>query len=100
MMDAALEAGADDVRLEGEHWVVSSEPTDFNSTLEAFEQAGLKYVAADFTMVSDTTIRVEGKEAEQVIRLMEKLEDLDDVMKVHANFEIDDDEMERILNGG
>ena len=38
--------------------------------------------------------------AEQVIRLMEKLEDLDDVMKVHANFEIDDDEMERILNGG
>lgn len=99
MMDAALEAGAQDVQLEGEHWVVTSEPADFNTVLEAIEQAGLTYLEAEFTMVADNNIVVTGKEAQQVIRLMEKLEDLDDVMKVHANFEIDDAQMEQILNG-
>ena len=99
MMDAALEAGAQDVRLEGERWVVTSEPTDFNAVLESIERAGLSYLEAELTMVPENTIQVTGKEARQVIRLMEKLEDLDDVMKVHANFEIDDAEMEQILNG-
>ena len=99
MMDAALEAGAQDVRLEGERWVMTSEATDFNTVLESIEGAGLAYLEAEFTMVPENTISVTGKEAQQVIRLMEKLEDLDDVMKVHANFEIDDAEMEQILNG-
>lgn len=99
MMDAALEAGAQDVSLAGEHWVVLSEPSDFSAVLDAFDKAGLSYESAEFTMVADTTVALSGKEAQQVIRLMDKLEDLEDVMKVHANFEIDDAEMERILGG-
>jgi YebC/PmpR family DNA-binding regulatory protein len=97
MMDAALEAGADDVNLEGETWVVLSEPSDFASVLDHFENSELQCQEAEFTMLPDNTIAVSGKEAEQVLRLMEKLEDLDDVMKVYANFEISDDEIERIF---
>ena len=97
MMEAALEAGAQDVRPEAQHWVVTSEPMDFTTVLDAFDKAGLKYQSAEFTMVAENTVRVAGKEARQVMRLLDKLEDLDDVMKVHANYEIDDAEMERIL---
>ena len=99
IMEAALEAGAQDVCRDGERWIVTSEPADFNTVLESIENAGLSYLEAEFTMVPENTIRVTGKEAQQVIRLMEKLEDIDDVMNVHANFEIDDAEMEQIFNG-
>ena len=97
VMEAALEAGAEDVSLEDDAWVVLSDPADFASVLDHFEGSELSYQEAEFTMLPDNTIKVTGKEAEQVVRLMEKLEDLDDVMKVYANFEISDDEMERIL---
>jgi len=98
MMEAALEAGAQDVRLEGDHWVVVSEPTDFTDVLDAFDKAGLQYTSAEFTMVAENTVGVAGKEAKQVLRLLDKLEDLDDVMKVHANYEIDDAEMEQLFS--
>ena len=98
MMEAALEAGAQDVRLEGDHWVVVSEPTDFTNVLDAFDKAGLQYKSAEFTMVAENTVCVGGKEAKQVLRLLDKLEDLDDVMKVHANYEIDDAEMEQLFS--
>lgn len=99
MMDAALEAGAQDVNFQDGQWVVMSDPGDFAQVLDHFDKVAMHYESAQFTMVAEDTLRVAGKEAEQVLRLMEKLEDLDDVMNVHANFEIEDAQMERILGG-
>ena len=93
VMTAALEAGADDVIDEGEVWQILCNPTTFAPLREALEQVGLEVEAAQIAMVPETTISCSGREAKKVIRLVDALEDHDDVQKVHANFEIPDDEL-------
>jgi len=96
VMEAALEAGADDVKTEGDTVVVYSEQKAFTAVIDHFDKLGYKYSNAELTMVPENTIKVSGQDAERVLRLVERLEDLDDVQKVHCNFDIDEQELERI----
>ncbi len=100
IMEIAIEAGAQDVAAEGDQWAVTSAPGDFGAVRDALKAAGLTIDAAEITMIPQTTVHVEGKDADQMLRLMEMLEDNDDVQNVYANFDIDDAEMERILQDG
>ena len=96
LMEVALEAGADDVREEETTFEVLTSPSDFESAKNAFDKKSLKYVFSEITMIPQSTIKLEGKEAEQMIRLMEGLEDLDDVQKVYSNFDISDKTFEAL----
>jgi len=93
LMDTALEAGAEDVADEDEHWLVTSEPQAFMTVKDALERAGLSPESAMVTMVPLNTVHVAGDEAETVLKLMDALEDNDDVQHVYANFEIPDEVM-------
>ena len=96
LMNTALEAGAADVRETEKEFEVISEPGDFEAVKKKLEDAGLQPLYAEVTMVPQSTIRLTGKEAQQMVRLMETLEDSDDVQHVYANFDISDAEMEQL----
>jgi YebC/PmpR family DNA-binding regulatory protein len=97
IFEIALEAGADDVKDEGDSIEVITAPTSFTAVRDAIAAQGLKWESAEVTMIPQTMVKLEGKQAEQMLRLMEKLEDYDDVQNVYANFDISDAEMEAIL---
>jgi YebC/PmpR family DNA-binding regulatory protein len=88
-LELALEAGAEDVTSEDGQYVVTTEPGAFHAVRTALEGRGLKIVEAELAMVPKNTVHVEGKDAEAVLKLIESLEELDDVQKVWANFDID-----------
>lgn len=93
LMEAALEAGAEDVKDEGDLWEVHAPPTEFQAVKDALQAKGLKPERAEITMIPKNAVAVAGKEAEQVLRLMNALEDHDDVQNVYANFDISDEVM-------
>jgi YebC/PmpR family DNA-binding regulatory protein len=88
LMEVALEAGAEDVRDEGETWEVICAPADFEAVRTAIEAAEIAIVEAEITMLPASYTPLEGKEAEQMVRLMDMLEDNDDVQKVYTNADI------------
>ena len=88
-MEAALDAGAEDLRREDEVYVVTTLPNDLHAVRSALEAKKLKIEDAEIAMLPKNTVKVEGKDAESVLKLIEALEDLDDVQKVWANFDID-----------
>ncbi len=95
VMLAALDAGADDVAAEGDAWRVLCEPNVVFDLKSALESTGLTVISADSTMVSSTTVEVSDAEtARKILRIMEALEDNDDVQDVFANFDISDEVME------
>ncbi len=96
VMDIALEVGADDVKDAESVWEVTCEPEQFEAVKGAFEKKGLKSEVAEVSMIPQTTIKLTGKEAEQMVRLMEGLEEHDDVQHVFANFDISDEELQKI----
>jgi len=75
---------------------VTSEPADFAPVQEAFETANLKPQVAELSWIPENTVQVEGDSAEKLLNLIERLEELDDVQNVYANYDIDDAEMERL----
>ncbi len=90
-MEVALDAGAEDVRDQDEQFEVTTSIEDFVPVRAAFDQKGLMYDLAELTMVPQSTIRIEDeKQAQQVLRLMDALEDSDDVQHAYANFDIPD----------
>ncbi|WDN89540.1 hypothetical protein BuS5_02508 [Desulfosarcina sp. BuS5] len=91
LMDTAIDAGAEDVRDDGDNFEILTDPRDFEAVKTAMESAAIEYIAAEITMLPQNTIDLKGKEAEQMIRLMDNLEDCDDVQKVHTNADIPDD---------
>jgi len=93
LMELALNAGAEDVRDEGDSFDIITRPEDFEAVKSAVEKAPLAYSEAEVTMLPKTTLRLEGKEAEQMVRMMEFLEDCDDVQKVYTNADIPDEVM-------
>ena len=93
VMGVVLDAGAEDVIDADDSWLVLADPTDFVAVREALEAAELPIEAAGLTMVPDATVACTGKDAKRVLDLIEALEDHDDVQKVHANFDIPDEEM-------
>ncbi len=88
-LEAVLEAGALDVLKEGEHFVVTTAPHDFHAVQEALKKHGIVWESAEITMIPRSTVRVEGKDAEKLVKLMEALEEHDDVARVSSNFDVD-----------
>ena len=96
LMETALEAGADDIREDDSNFEVITAPEDFNAVKEAIDNASIPYVVAEITMLPQSTTNLAGKEAEQMVRLMETLEDNDDVQKVYTNADIPQEIMDNI----
>ena len=88
LMETALEAGAEDIREDDSNYEVITEPGDFEAIKEAIDTASISYIDAEVTMLPQNTTNLAGKEAEQMVRLMEMLEDCDDVQKVFTNADI------------
>ena len=91
LMETALEAGAEDIREDESNFEVICEPDDFETVKEAIDAAKIPCIDAEITMLPDTTTDLVGKEAEQMYRLMEMLDDCDDVQKVYTNADIPDE---------
>ena len=92
VLEVAMEGGAEDLDDDGERWVVTTAPTDLMAVRSALEDAGLEPGAAELTMVATSTVEVSGaSEAKRVLRLIEALDDHDDVQNVYANFDIPDE---------
>ncbi len=99
LMTLALEVGAEDFLSEdAENFDVITEPHDFETVKKALLDAGLTPVFSEVTFLPQTTVQLKDRQAAQMIRLMEALEDNDDVQNVYANFDISDEEMEKILS--
>jgi len=96
LMESVLEAGADDVRDQETEWEVITDPLAFEAVKRAIDQRGWKYLEARVGMIPQNTIKLESGKAEQMLKLMEKLEDNDDVQNVYANFDISDEVMEKL----
>jgi YebC/PmpR family DNA-binding regulatory protein len=96
LMEVALEAGAEDVRDQESEWEVITDPMTFEAVKKAIDQKGWKYLEARVGKIPQNTIQLEAGKAEQMLKLMEKLEDNDDVQNVYANFDISDDVMEKL----
>ncbi|MCK4838124.1 MAG: YebC/PmpR family DNA-binding transcriptional regulator [Desulfobulbaceae bacterium] len=97
LMDIALEAGADDVVDDGSVFQVLTEPLEFDAVREALEAEGLAFIEANLAMIPQNVIDIpDEKTATQLMRLLDSLEDCDDVQNVHANFDISDEIMEAI----
>jgi YebC/PmpR family DNA-binding regulatory protein len=91
LMETVLEAGAEDVRDDGDHFEILTAPEDFEAVKAAVEEAKIPFVEAEVTMLPQTSANLTGKDAEKMIRLMEMLEDCDDVQKVYTNADIAED---------
>lgn len=91
LMAAALEAGATDVSDEGEVFEVYTDPTELSIVAEALKKANVPYDAAEVQRVPKTFVKLNGDDARKVLKLVEALEDLDDVQRVSANFDIPDE---------
>ena len=94
LMDIVLEHGGDDLNDEGDSWQITTEPNSFEAVRDAVKAAGIATVSAEVTMLPSTYTKLEGAPANQMIRLLEALEDLDDVQNVYSNFDMDAEEME------
>ncbi len=91
IMEHALEAGAEDIREDGDIFEVITAPEDFETVKSALDDADITYENAELTMLPQNTTTLKDKEAEQMIRLMDNLEDCDDVQKVYTNADIPDE---------
>ena len=97
IFEAALEAGAEDVKDEGDAYEVITAPDNFIEVRETLQAKGLQWETAEITMLPQTMVELEGKAAEQMLKMMEKLEDYDDVQNVYANFDISEEELEKAM---
>ena len=94
LMDIVLEHGGEDLRDEGDTWEIVTEPGAYEAVANAVKAAGISTVLSAVTMVASTHTKLEGNAANQMVRLLEALEDLDDVQNVHSNFDMDAEQME------
>jgi YebC/PmpR family DNA-binding regulatory protein len=92
----AIDAGAEDVRGDGEQLRVVCEPSDLSAVREALEQAGVELQSAEVAMEPKSTVLVKGTEAESLLRLVDMLEEHDDVNEVHANFDVPAEIIEKL----
>jgi YebC/PmpR family DNA-binding regulatory protein len=90
----AIEAGAEDVRSDEEHFEIITQPEDFGAVRNAVEGAGIPILDAAYTMEPTDTVALEGKEAQQMLKMLDALENDDDVQQVHANFDMSDEALE------
>lgn len=91
LLDLVLEAGAEDMKSDGEIFEISGEPTDFNAIEAALGEKGIEVASAEVTMVPDNTVKVTGADAEKLQNLIDALEENDDVQNVYGNYEFEDE---------
>jgi YebC/PmpR family DNA-binding regulatory protein len=96
LMEIGLGAGAEDLRDEDDHWSIVSPPEAHNDVVKALEEASVATENAEVSMVPQNTVQLKGKSATTAIRLLDLLEDHDDVQNVYSNFDIDDKELEAL----
>jgi YebC/PmpR family DNA-binding regulatory protein len=96
VMEVALEAGADDVKRDGDMFEILCEPADVETVRDAVVKKGWAVELAEVTMIPQNTVKLEGKKAEQMLKMMDALDDNDDVQHVYANFDIAEAEMMRL----
>jgi YebC/PmpR family DNA-binding regulatory protein len=97
LLTAALDAGADDVRDDGDSWEVLSEPSAFETVRDAVKGLGIEPGTAQVAMLPQNYVKLHGKDASHMVKLMEALEDHDDVQHVWSNFDIEEKEIEASL---
>jgi YebC/PmpR family DNA-binding regulatory protein len=93
LMNIVLEAGAEDLRDNGDSWEVISDPSSHEAVLDAIQKAKIETVSAEIAMVPKNLIKLEGKNAQGMLRLSEALEEHDDVQNVYSNFDVDEKEV-------
>ena len=93
---AAIDAGAEDVSLDGDVWEIVTAPADLTAVREALEGEGVELESAELAMRPTTRTPVEEEQAGSLMRLIEELEEHDDVQAVHANFDVDAEVLERV----
>lgn len=96
LMEWAIDAGAEDFSSDGGIYEIYTTYSDLDNVRKALEKNGVEMTTAEITQIPQTTVKLEGKHAEQMIRLFEALEDHDDVQKVYANFDIDEKILEEL----
>lgn len=90
VFEAAIEAGAENVEREGDHFVVTCDAPDFAAVQDGLSAKGIEVQSAELTWIAKNEVAVTGKDAEKLLRLLDMLDDLDDVQKVHTNADIDE----------
>ncbi len=98
LFELAIECGAEDMETNDDDFVIFSSFEDFNQVRTDLEEENIVINSAEVTMIPKNTVKIDGKEAEQLMKLMTHIDDHDDIQNVYANFDIDDIEMERILS--
>lgn len=96
LMDIVLDAGAEDISSEGQYHEITSDILSLQDIKKVIEEKNIPMVTAEMTMLPSTTVKVAGSDAKSLINLMETLEDQEDVQNVYANFDISDEEMDKI----
>jgi len=91
LLAVVLDAGAEDMKLEEDAYEITTAPADFESVRDALDEKKIPYTVAELTKIPQNTIKLEGKNAEQALTLMEELEDHEDVQHVYTNFDIDEE---------
>jgi YebC/PmpR family DNA-binding regulatory protein len=97
LLNTVLEAGGDDLRDDDDNWEIISEPAAFESVRDAVKGLGIEPVSAEIAMLPQNYVKLEGKEASQMVKLMETLDEHDDVQHVWSNFDIEEKEIEASL---
>ncbi len=98
LMNIVLEAGAEDLREDGDNWEVLTDPRNYEVVVEALKKANITPAMAEVAMIPQSYIKLEGAAAQQMVRLLEALEDQDDVQQVHSNFDIDQKLLEEVAS--
>jgi YebC/PmpR family DNA-binding regulatory protein len=93
LLEAALEAGAEDMQADEDSFVVYTDPSDFNAVQDSLRARKLEWESAELAMVPKTTVRVEGADAAKLLKLLDMLDDLDDIQKVYTNADIDEESL-------
>ncbi len=93
VLEKALDSGAEDFKADGDQYVVTTDPHGLHAVEDAIKKAGIEIVESEVAFIPKSTVRVEGKNAESLVKLLEELEELDDVQKVFANFDMDVEQM-------
>jgi transcriptional/translational regulatory protein YebC/TACO1 len=96
LMGIALDAGADDIRDQDGAWEILSAPEAHEAVLHALEKAGIPNEAAEIGMIPKNTVKLEGKSAQNMLKLYDALEEHADVQNVYGNYEVDEDEVEAL----
>ncbi|MCS6885891.1 MAG: YebC/PmpR family DNA-binding transcriptional regulator [Acidobacteriota bacterium] len=97
LFELALGAGADDLKDDGDGWTIYTSVENFETVLDAVKTSGVTPISADIVRVPQNTVRIEGREAQMLLKLLDTLEDHDDVQKVASNFDMDVEELQKAV---